>query len=264
MNIDRYKEDLDALLLTGEQLLNAIQYECSPSEFEAAAIKSIGDKAQEYIQALPSFADDYQAWYSESRALLQQLLPDRLSDFARYYEKPKTRNEINYESYTIEDYLQRLTLKRGTYTVVGPDAAIPKFRQQLGIAKAMRNRFESALFDLRQLAQADLFDSELDSAKELARSNFVRAAGVVGGVVLERHLSGVCDRHNLTVRKKRSIANLNDSLKDASVIGIPQWRGIQHLADLRNLCAHSDERDPTLDEVLDLISGVEKVTKTVF
>ena len=264
MNIDRYKDDLDALLVKGEQLLNAIQYECAPSEFEKAVIESIGDQTQEYIQALPSFTDDYQAWYSEARALVHQLLPDRLSDFTRYYEKPKARKEINYESYTIEDYLQGLTRKRRTYTVVGPEAAIPKFRQQLAIANSMRNRYESALFDLRQLAQADLFDSELESAKELARSKFVRAAGVVGGVVLERHLSGVCDHHELTVRKKHTIANLNDTLKNANVIDIPQWRSIQHLADLRNLCAHNSGRDPTVDEVLDLITGVEKVSKTVF
>ncbi len=264
MNIDQYKNDLNALLAKGGQLLNAIQNECAPTEFEAAAIESIGDKAQEFIEALPAFADEYQAWYSEARALIRQLLPDRLQDFTRYYEKPKSRKDVDFENYTIEDYLQRLTVTRAGSLVVGPDAAIPKFRQQLSIANSMRSRFESSLFDLRQLAQADLFDSELDSARELARNKFARPAGVVGGVVLERHLNGVCERHKLTVRKKHTIANLNNALKDANVIDIPQWRSIQHLADLRNICAHHKGRDPTVDEALDLISGVDKVTKTIF
>ena len=77
--------------------------------------------------ALPSFKDEYQSWYSEAKALIRQLLPDRLSDFTRYYEKPKSRKDITYENYTIEDYLQGLNVTRTagmtTSTVVGPDAA---------------------------------------------------------------------------------------------------------------------------------------------
>ena len=60
-------------------------------------------------------------------------------------------------------------MKRGweKEKVVGTDAAIPRFRQQLNIVSSVKKRFESSLFDIRQLVQADLFDSELDAAKEL-------------------------------------------------------------------------------------------------
>ena len=73
---------------------------------------SLGDDVTEYIQALPSFRDEYQPWYSEAKALVRQLLPDRLSDFTQYYEKPKSRKAITYASYTIEDYLQRVMVSR--------------------------------------------------------------------------------------------------------------------------------------------------------
>ena len=43
-----------------------------------------------------------QPWYSEAKVLIRQLLPDRLSDFVRHYEKPKPRKDITYESYRIE------------------------------------------------------------------------------------------------------------------------------------------------------------------
>ena len=68
--------------------------------------------------------------------------------------------------------------------IVGPDAVIPLFRQQLAIIKAVKARFESSLFDLRQLVQADLFDSDLEAAKELAGKNFTTAAGALAGVAL--------------------------------------------------------------------------------
>ena len=264
MNVDRYEKDLDSLLSKGAKLHSAIQHECSPQEFKRVAEESLGEKVEEYIQALPSFRDEYQSWYSEAKALIRQLLPDRLSDFTRYYEKPRSRKSITFENYTIEDYLQGLTVSRGTSTIVGPHAAIPCFYQQLSLVKSARGRFQSSLFDIRQLAQADLFDSELDAAKELAKNKFTRAAGALAGVVLERHLKEVSGNHGLTLRKKApQISDLNDALKDANVIDIPQWRSIQHLGDLRNLCAHDKESDPTLDQIEDLLAGVAKVTETI-
>ena len=146
-----------------------------------------------------------------------------------------------------------------------PDAAISRFNQQLSIVKTIRERFRSSLFDIRQLAQADLFDSELEAAKELAKNKFIRAAGAVAGVVLERHLKEVCGNHDVTIRRKNpQISDLNESLKGADVVDIPQWRFIQHLGDLRNLCAHDKKPEPTMDQVEDLLAGVAKVTKTIF
>ena len=55
--------------------------------------------------------------------------------------------------------------------------------QQVHILSAVENRFESSLFDMRQLVQADLFDSELDAAKQLLQNGFNRASGAMAGVV---------------------------------------------------------------------------------
>src|SRR3989337_1007791 len=210
-NLDRYKKDLDALILRGEQLHNAIQSECYPEQFQRA-LKELKQEARDVLAELPSFADGYQAWYSEAKLVIKQLLPDRLADFVRHYEKPKPRKDISYDNYRIEDCLQSLTVTRGydKEKVVGPDAAIPHFRQQLSILRSVKARFESSLFDIRQLVQADLFDSELDAAKELAKNKFTRAAGALAGVVLERHLIQVCDNHGVKVGKKApGISDLN-------------------------------------------------------
>jgi hypothetical protein len=266
-NLDRYKQDLDSLIAKGFELLNAIQKECLPEEFDKAIKKELGDKAEDLIKALPSFTDAYQAWYSESKALIKQLLPNRLDDFVRHYEKPRSRKDITFENYRIEDCLQGLTVTRGweKEKIVGPEAAIPQFRQQVEILKSVRKRFESSLFDMRQLVQADLFDSELEAAKELAKHKFARAAGALAGVVLERHLAQVCGNHKIRITKKTpGIADLNDALRKNNVIEVPQWRFIQHLADIRNLCDHSKKTEPTQEQAENLIAGVMKVTKTLF
>jgi len=58
------------------------------------------------IKKLPNFKSNYQTWYSESLILLKYLLPDRLNDFIKLYEKPKNRKVVSYDNYSIEDYLQ--------------------------------------------------------------------------------------------------------------------------------------------------------------
>jgi hypothetical protein len=149
--------------------------------------------------------------------------------------------------------------------IVGPDAAIPQFTQQLFIVKSIDRRFESSLFDIRQLVQADLFDSDLDAAAELLKKKFTRAAGAVAGVVLERHLAQACESHGVKISKKSpAISDLNDALKAANVIDVPQWRFVQHLADIRNLCDHDKAKEPTAEQAGDLVEGVRKTIKTIF
>lgn len=266
-NLDRFRKDLAALLTQGNQLEIAMQFECVPDQVRQALKEQIKDKAEEVLKKLPSFKEEYQRWYSESLALLRQLLPDRVGDFIRHYEKPKSRKSIDFENYRVEDYLQGLTVTRGysKETVVDTTAAIPQFRQQLAILKAAEARFESSLFEIRQLVQADLLDSEIEAAEVLAKHKFARAAGALVGVVLERHLGQVCVDHQLSTGKKNpTIADFNEILKANGVIDLPQWRFIQHLTDIRNLCDHSRAPEPTADQVADLIAGTKKVTKTVY
>ena len=266
-NFDRFKADLDALLKRGHQLELAMQYECEPDQFTKVASKQFGKEAAKFLKDLPDFKQDYQRWYSEALALLRQLLPDRVADFMRHYEKPKTRKDISYENYRVEDYLQGLIVTRGypKETVVATSAAIPQFRQQLAIVQAAKGRFESSLFEIRQLVQADLLDSEIEAAELLAKHKFFRAAGALAGVVLERHLAQVCmDRQLATGKKNPTIGDFNETLKSAGAIDLPQWRFIQHLADIRNLCDHSRTPEPTGEQVSDLLAGTKKVTKTVY
>lgn len=262
-NIEKYKKDLDALIKKGESLYFAMQNDCYPEKVKEA----FGKEAEEIIKTFPNFKKGYQVWYSEAKVLIKQLLPDRLDDFVRHYEKPRQRKNITYENYRIEDYLQGLHITRGweKEKVVGPDAAIPQFEQQQAILRAVLARFNSSLFDIRQIVQADLFDSELAASQELLKKGFIRASGAVAGVVFEKHLSQVAKNHNISTRKKNpTISDFNDLLKQGDVLDIPSWRQIQRLGDIRNLCDHNKDREPTIEEVQELINGVAKFTKTLF
>lgn len=268
-NLDRYKQDLERLSADGERLHFALIHLAYGGEFEAVVtkqyVKGDKDKAKEFLKKLPDFKSAYQPWYSECLALIKQLLPDRLDDFKRLYEKPKGRKELGFENYRIEDALQGLQVTRYGEVRADTKSAVPHLEQQLAIVSAVKKRFESSLFEIKQLVQADVFDSELEAANELLKNKFVRAAGAIAGVVLEKHLAQVCENHATKVTKKHpTIGDLNEALKAAAVLDVPQWRFNQHLADIRNLCDHNKSAEPSPDQVKDLIDGVLKVTKTIY
>lgn len=215
-------------------------------------------------QKLPQFRLVYEDWYSKSLRLIRQVLPDRLDDFVLLYRDPR-RKEFDALTYTISDYLLRIQSTRGTRIVVGESAAVPKMERQAGIVRAAVASLRSHLVDLEVVLQADLFDSELEAANQLARHGFLRAAGAMAGVVLEKHLHHVALEHGYKSRKKApSISDFNQHLKKVEAIDTPRWRFIQHLGDLRNLCDHPKDREPTLDDVQELIGGTTKVIKSVF
>lgn len=241
----KYKKDIDSLVKKGEKLLSVL--------------KSNED--------LVHFRKDYEIWYSESLSLVRVVLPNRIEDFKKYYYQKGERSLKDYITYTPPRSKGYEGFDTEFIYIPAEEVNYAKslFINQLGIVKAARRRFESSLFDIKQLVQADLFDSELDAARELNKKGFTRGAGAVAGVVLEGYLLQVCENHKIKVTKKKpAINDFNQLLKDNDVIEMPIWRFIQHLADLRNLCNHKKKREPKKEEIEELINEVQKITKIIF
>lgn len=266
-NLQKYRNDLNALISESVEVQRSLLLEgLGRQKYLNWATKKLGGdeaKAQKEVDGIKQFAIVYQHWYSEALSLVKQLLPDRLADFIRLYEKPKTRKELDFGNYRIEDACQGVKATLRGEVKADATAAISLLEQQIAIVEAIQRRFDSSLFDIKQLVQADLFDSELDTARELLKNKFARGAGAIAGVVLEGHLKQVCENHNLS-KKSGTISALNDILKAANVIELSQSRHIQFLGDLRNKCGHRNATEPTVDEVGELIDGVAKVIKTIF
>ncbi|WP_321364577.1 hypothetical protein [uncultured Celeribacter sp.] len=263
-----FSEELDGLITEGEFLVQSLEYVYYPKEVRKAYLKHFdGDeeKTTEFLESLPSFLSSYQSWYSKTQAVIKQVLPDRLADFNAHYEYPRVRKTIGYENYMIKDCLQDLRVTKTTGDIVIGSAAIPEIRQQLYITKAARDALASRLMDLTAVLQADLFDTEIEAAASLGKAGHLRAAGAICGVVIEKHLHHVCDMHGISIRKKNpGISDINELLKGAGTITVPQWRFIQHLGDIRNICDHAKGREPTKDEIADLVAGTLKVLKTIY
>ncbi len=211
--IDKYKDDIKKLEEMG--LIMSLDTSMCDLENSNKLKKQDRDALKKYNG---SFEKLYQNWYTESHALIRQILPDRLSEFETLYKGEGKRKEINAVTYTVQDWLNgvRSGINTNTFEKHFNDMAIAsmRFNTQLKILKSVRSRFKSSLFEIKQLVQADLFDSELEAARELLKNGFLRGAGAIAGVVLEKHLSEICSSHSIKAKKRNpTISDFNDLLK---------------------------------------------------
>jgi hypothetical protein len=176
-NLSKYKTDLKALTDLGDTMdLDLLLRH----QEEAGKLMKEQREAAQKIKG--QFESQYQRWFTEATALIRQLIPDRLEEFSHLYKGDGKRKTTNA---SIQDWLNGV--RSGTQydgQKHYDDFAIVsmRFRTQLAILKSVAARFESSLFDIRQLVQADLLDSEIDAARELNKHGFTQAAGAVGVV----------------------------------------------------------------------------------
>lgn len=211
------------------------------------------------------FQYDYQRWYTKALKAVASLAPDRHAEFRSYYEIDPKRKSLGYGTYVIQDYIKGVAPNRSNHPEFDTRAqVITCFFNQLTILTSIEERVDSVLANIEGELYAEIQDSEVVVARQLAKVS-LRAAGALVGVLIEGHLQKVAHAHGIKLSKKNpTIADLNDPLKAASVIDTPAWRKISFLADLRNICSHKKDVEPTKEQVEELIHGAEWLTKNVF
>ncbi len=251
---DDIKREFQDLIMSGAEILNAESEKCQTENNSTKSNK------------VPTIMA-YNAWYSKALPLVRQIVPERYKEFQELYIVEHIDiNNITYLNYTIRDYLLRLQITRGNKDVVNPWHAFEsKLRLQISILLGANERIDSILNDIKGVLQAELFDDDLDAADHLMKNGHFRASGALIGVLIERHLGQVAENHQIKLSKTNpTIADFNQEFKNEGILDIPNWRFLQRLSDLRNLCVHKKERDPTKDEVEELIEGTRKIMKILF
>lgn len=238
-----------------------------------AVRKAIRDLYTEGVGLLTAFRKkedkqfdfDYQSWYTKAVKAVFSLAPDRHAEFLGYYEIDPKRKSLGYGTYVIQDYMKGVAPGGYEYDQFDTRNEVVKcFLNQLSILHAVAGRIDSVLANIEGELYAELQDNEITVARQLIKAS-PRAAGALLGVVIEGHLQKVADAHEIKIVKKNpTIADLNDPLKAAGVTDTAGWRKISYLADLRNLCSHKKDVEPTKEQVEELISGAEWLTKNVF
>lgn len=213
------------------------------------------------------FGMDYQNWYTRALKIVDILANDRLEEFINYYKIDSKRKSLDSQNYVIQDFI--MGRRARTIVSTGPlwdinSKTTMRVYNQLQILQSLQTRIDSVLSDVQGSLLSELQDKELATAEDLLKTN-LRAAGSLAGVILENHLQKVMQNHNIPISKKNpTISDMNDPLKSNNIYDHPTWRKVQYLTDIRNLCSHKKDREPTQEEVRELISGVNEIIKKVF
>lgn len=135
------------------------------------------------------------------------------------------------------------------------DDSFAKLKRVMPIFLAAKDDFQGGyLTSVKNLVQAELFDSELEQAEELLSSGYKGPAAVVAGVVLETALRDLCAQSAISNGK---LDKMNADLAKAGIYNKLQQKKITALADIRNSAAHGDWAAFTEIEVKEMIRDVE-------
>lgn len=169
-NLARYQADLEALLELANDMALDIGLEGKTNKTKA--------ETTAHSKIIGTFRKKYQRWYTEAHAVVRQLAPYRLKEFEELYLPDGKRKHIGMQTYRIQDWLNGITFRSATDLDARVITAM-LFQTQEHILESVQSRFESSLHDIKQIMQAEVFDSEIDSARELKRCKFLRAAGAI-------------------------------------------------------------------------------------
>jgi hypothetical protein len=196
---------------------------------------------------------DYQKWYSMSLILINDIIPEKETEFKLHYsQKGYYGGEGVFELIQFDRYYTRyFTLEEGL------SEFRKKFEIQRSIVISLPDIFLIKEINLREIISADFIDREIDEAEYMYQHKHYRCAGALAGVALEQHLRFLCDKFRIDYNKKDTIEPLVQKLYENKIIEIETLKNIQHLATIRDSCAHPSDIDP--NKVKELIERVKKI-----
>ena len=189
----------------------------------------------------------YQLWFSSSLQLIMEFLPEKSSEFDAQYKDLFNGLMLDSEELTsikveiINTYLQPFEIQRSILLSVPYVVDIKEL-------------------SLRKVIASDFISSELREADRLFKEGTegtIRAAGVLAGVALEKHLKTLCDSNGVKYNHDATIAPLAQTLHDAGKIDTSEQGLFEYLGKIRNDCAHPNEILPS--KVKELIERVKKI-----
>jgi hypothetical protein len=108
---------------------------------------------------------------------------------------------------------------------------------------------------IRSLIQAEVFDDELEQAKELLDCGYTTAAAVVAGTVLETTLRSLCNSQNIPNGK---LDKMNADLAKAGIHNTLIQKKITAMAAVRNSAAHGKNEEFSGADVQSMIEDIRR------
>ncbi|NEU55561.1 DUF4145 domain-containing protein [Halorussus sp. MSC15.2] len=243
---DQLRDEIDGLVSEIEDI-NSTLYDLAQNSTSGGKIKT--DRVD---WALVDQVDEqYEVWYNRGLTLVSEYLPEREADFRGAYSDMDELLHFDGMEYKKADrycgILRRI------------------ISRQKNILLSIPSKLETERLKVRKGISDEILTEELYQAKDLWDAGNIRAAGVVTGVALERHLLTLCEvsERDLEYRHSDGIRSLAETLYDAGEITDTTKSQLGYLADIRNDCAHANEKEPDRRDVERLIKQAEDIVREV-
>lgn len=132
-----------------------------------------------------------------------------------------------------------------------------RFQQTRAVFGAAKEDFEGGyVSSIRNLIQAEVFDTELEQAKELTGAGYYQAGAIIAGVVLETNLRQLCTEMQIQPGK---LDRMNADLAKAGKYNSLVQKRITALAAIRNSAAHGEVQKFSSADVSSMIDEIERL-----
>lgn len=141
---------------------------------------------------------------------------------------------------------------------IGTELTIKSILKLLAIFRAAKDDFEKGyIFEIKEIAQAEIFDDELDQAQELLNNKYIIAAAVIVGTVLETNLRWLCEKYDIPTGK---LDKMNSDLAKFNIYNKNTQKKITSIAGIRNSAAHGRKDEIDCSDVELMLLGVRSFT----
>lgn len=193
--------------------------------------------------------EQYELWYNQALTLVSEYMPEREADFRSAYADMDKFIHFDGMNYTKTDRYCGL-LRR-------------VISRQKNILLSIPPKLETERLKVRKGISDEIVSEEIYQAKRLWDDGNIRAAGVVAGVAIERHLLTLCEvsDRDLEFNHSDGICSLAETLNQAGEITNTKNSQLGYLSNIRNDCAHANEDEPDMREVERLIQQSEGIVR---
>lgn len=242
--LDRLGDEINELVSELEEI-NDVLYDIAQNSTSSGKIKM--DRVD--WGTVDQVDEQYEIWYNRAFTLVSEYLPERKADFKSTYSDMDELIHFDGVEYTKADkycgILRRI------------------ISRQKNLLLSIPPKLETTRLKVRRDISDEILMEELYQAKDLWDDGNVRAAGVITGVALERHLLTLCElaEQELDYSHSDGIRSLAETLYNAGQITDTKKSQLGYLADIRNDCAHANEEEPDKREVERLIKQSEDIIR---
>lgn len=243
---DNLEEKIDELVAEIEEI-NGSLYDLAQNSTSRGNIKT---ERVDWAK-VDELDEKYEIWFTQAFTLVSEYIPERRADFREAYSDIDELLHFDGMEYTKADSYCGI-LRR-------------VISRQKNLLLSIPPKLEAERLKMRKGVSDEIITEELYQAKTLWDDGNIRAAGVVAGVALERHLLTLCELSDRGIEYEYSngIRSLAETLYSANEITQTTKGQLEYLSDIRNDCAHANEEEPDKRDVERLIEQAEDLVRDV-